>query len=128
MAAGQPRAGDYPMASDAQMRGRTIPPGGPIKQSAQGYENPGATPNMRGVEENTGHSNGTPFELPPMLTPGRHGELDGNDAGAISMDEAANTYAADVPAPKSEPRASDFPVLPTRDWGTSEAYEGGTGV
>jgi len=34
-------------------------PGGPLMYPQQGYENPGPTPNLRGVEENTNMSKGT---------------------------------------------------------------------
>lgn len=37
-----------------------LKPGGPIMPSKQGYENPGPTPNLRGVEPNTAMHKGTP--------------------------------------------------------------------
>lgn len=35
-------------------------PGGPIMPKKQGFRNPGATPNLRGVEPNTSMHKGTP--------------------------------------------------------------------
>src|ERR1700761_8262883 len=42
-----------------------IKPGGPIMPTAQTYRNPGATPNLRGVEHNTSFHKGEPDEVVP---------------------------------------------------------------
>jgi len=51
-----------PEGKDAPKKGtlHDLPPGGPIMPKKQGYENPGPTKNLRGVEPNTAMHRGTP--------------------------------------------------------------------
>lgn len=120
-------SGAYPEVTDQAARGRTIPPGGPISPEPMGYENPGATPNLRGVEANTNPSKGDPLEMPESLGAGKHGSLDGAPE-LTDMAQAGMTYEAGVDVPKSDRRATDFPEIPTRSWATSDLHNGGADV
>lgn len=55
----------------------TLKPGGPIKPKAQGFQNPGPTKNLRGVEPNTAMHRGTP-NPEQHGTPGHIGGADHN--------------------------------------------------
>lgn len=69
-----------------------MPPGGPIKPSPMGPHNPGPTPNLRGVEPNTGRDKGQP-NPPQRGTAGHHGDH------APGQADAGNTHGHGVPAP-----------------------------
>jgi hypothetical protein len=69
------------VATDSELRGR-------VQESRAmgveaGFRNPGATPNLRGVEANTARSKGTPIALDPDGTK-ESSEL---DIGGTSMTE-----------------------------------------
>ena len=68
-------------------------PGGPILPGAQGYRNPGATPNLRGVEPNTEVHKGTPNPHQEG-TAGHHGTP--HNPG---MEQASNPHGHGVPTP-----------------------------
>ena len=118
-------SGDYPMASDEVLRGRTLPPGGttdPGAQSEGGFE-------LLGKESNTDHSKGDPYALPPMLTAGKHGEIGGAPDDLMDPGgQSGKTYEAGVSVPKQSMTASDYPTQGDRDWGTSDPHEGGANV
>ncbi len=119
-------SGDFPMASDELLRGRTIPPGGTTDPGAQSQD----TFTLLGKEPNTDPSRGEPFDLPAMLTAGKHGELDGAPDDLIDMDEQAGmTYGAEVRVDHNADRArSQWSPTRNRDWGTSDTHEGGADV
>jgi len=75
----------------AEARNET-PPGGPILPGAQGYRNPGATPNLRGVEPNTAVHKGTP-------NPEQHGDWKGKEDHRPGMEQASNAHGHGVPTP-----------------------------
>lgn len=84
--------------TEAELQGQTIPPGGPLSPTAQGFENPGRTPNLRGVETNTDPSKGSPAEKPEVSAEG-HGATDGDSAIGEFSDQSAETHEAGVPVP-----------------------------
>lgn len=77
--------------------GGAIPHGGPIQPNAQGYRNPGATPNLRGVEPNTEMHKGTP-------NPEQHGTHKNREDHNPGMAQAGDTHRPHVPV-----------VLPVKD-------------
>ena len=68
-------------------------PGGPILPGAQGYRNPGATPNLRGVEPNTAVHKGTPNPHQEG-TAGHHGT-----PHHPGFEQAGNPHGHGVPTP-----------------------------
>ncbi len=69
-----------------------LKPGGPIKQPAQGFVNPGPTDNLRGVEPNTAFHKGEP-NPEQKGSDIRHGD---HNPG---MGEAGNTHRPNVDTP-----------------------------
>ena len=60
-------------------------PGGPILPGAQGFRNPGATPDLRGVEANTAMHRGTPNPEQHGATGRVHGDHDPGMAQASDV-------------------------------------------
>ena len=86
-----------------------MPPGGPIKPSPMGFENPGPTDNLRGVEPNTANDRGTP-NPPQSGTAGHHGNH------APGQAAAGDTHGHGIPTPivgnKGAKKHHSVPVPP----------------
>jgi hypothetical protein len=85
-----------PPAKPAPHKGtlHDLKPGGPIMPAKQGYENPGVTPNLRGVEPNTAMHKGTPN---PQQE-GSHGPI-GDYVHDPGKGDADNHYGHGIPTP-----------------------------
>jgi len=70
-----------------------MPPGGPIKPKPMGFVNPGATPNLRGVEPNTAMHRGTPN---PHQMGSRHADMAQHAPGQAA---AGDTHGHGIPTP-----------------------------
>ena len=89
-------------------------PGGPILPSKQGFENPGPTTNLRGVEANTEMHRGTP-NPEQRGTEARHGDHNPGMAeagmdhgrqgdGAPTASGRTGEHSKKVPPPMPDPR------------------------
>ena len=89
-----------------------MPPGGPIKPNPMGFENPGPTPDLRGVEPNTQPSRGTPNPH-QQGTAGHHGAHSG-DLSGTSGDPHGHGIPTPVVGNKGSKKHHGAPlVMPT---------------
>jgi hypothetical protein len=77
-------------------------PGGPIKPTKQGYENPGPTTNLRGVEPNTASHRGEPN--PEQH--GSHGPI-GDYVHDPGQGQAGEPHGRGINAPQAKGRTSE---------------------
>ena len=84
------QSGPEAKEADAKDALHKLPPGGPIKNSKQGFVNPGPTPNLRGVEDNTTMHRGTP-------NPEQHGTHKNREDHNPGMAQAGDVHRPNVP-------------------------------
>ena len=81
-----------PIATDAEMRGRTLDDDFTLSPARQFYENPGATPNLRGVEANTNPGKGDSQGMVPSTGETPQPDPIGDEP---AYGDAGNVYAGD---------------------------------